>query len=53
MIEFLAINGWDLVIPDDEVDTPMLGEWIEKLVSGTLDHDQLYDRLIHFVQEHP
>jgi len=53
LIEFLAINGWDLVVPDDEVDTPLLGQWIEKLVAGSLDHDQLYDRLIHFIQEQP
>lgn len=53
MIEFLALNGWDLVVPDDEPDTPLLGQWVEKLVSGTLVPDQLHERLIHFVQERP
>lgn len=53
MIEFLALNGWDLVVPDDEPDAPMLGQWVEKLVSGALTADQLYDRLVHFLQERP
>jgi len=53
MIEFLALNGWDLVVPDDEPETPLLGQWIEKLVSGKLTPEQLHDRLIHFVQERP
>ncbi len=51
LIEFLALNGWDLVVPDDEPETPLLGMWIERLVAGTLTQVQLYDRLIHFVQE--
>jgi len=53
MIEFPALNGWDLVVPDDEPETPLLGQWIEKLVSGKLTPEQLHDRLIHFVQERP
>jgi hypothetical protein len=51
MIEFLAINGWDFVVPDDESETPILGQWVEKLISNALTPEQLYDRLIHFVQE--
>lgn len=53
LIEFLAINGWDLVVPDDEPDAPLLGQWIEKLASGRLNMDQVYARLIHFIQERP
>lgn len=53
MIEFLAINGYDLFVPDDEEQTPLLGQWIEKAVAGDLDRRQLYDRLEHFLQEQP
>lgn len=53
MIEFLAINGWDLVVPDDEPETPLLGQWIERLASGALTVDQIYERLMHFIQERP
>lgn len=51
MIEFLALNGWDLVVPDDESDVPLLGKWVEKLVSGALTPEQFYDHLVHFLQE--
>lgn len=53
MIEFLAINGFDLFVPDDDPDNPLLGQWVEKLVDGTYDEFQLYDRLEHFIQETP
>lgn len=53
MIEFLAVNGWDLIVPDDEPDAPLLGQWVEKLVSGNLTPEQLYERLAAFVQECP
>lgn len=53
MIEFLALNGWDLVIPDDERDAPLLGRWIENLASGTLSNVQLYGRLYPFLHERP
>ncbi|MET0365069.1 MAG: type II toxin-antitoxin system death-on-curing family toxin [Sphingobium sp.] len=53
MIEFLAINGWDLVIPDDEPETPLLGQWVEKLISDALTSEQFYERLVHFIQERP
>lgn len=51
MIEFLAIDGYDLLIPDDEPDAPLLGRWVEQAVIGELNTLQLYDRLKHFVQE--
>lgn len=51
MIEFLAINGYDLVVPDDQADTPLLGRWVEKAVVGRLSEGQLYDRLEHFLQD--
>lgn len=51
MIEFLAINGYDLLVPDDEPGTPILGQWVEKLVRDELTSEQLYDRLEHFVQD--
>lgn len=50
MIEFLAVNGYDLLIPDDEPDAPILGRWVEQAVTGELDSLQIYDRLEHFVQ---
>ena len=50
MIEFLAVNGYDLVVPDDEPETPILGGWVEKLVQDQLTTEQLYDRLEHFLQ---
>lgn len=51
MVEFLTINGFDLLVPDDERDTPLLGTWIERLEAGLMTAEQLYDRLEHFVQE--
>jgi death-on-curing protein len=36
MIEFLAINGYLLIMPDDEPETPLLGQMVEKLVASTL-----------------
>ena len=51
LIEFLAINGWDLIVPDDESKTPQFGQWIEKAVAGHLSNGQLHDRLIGFVHE--
>ncbi|WP_375427361.1 type II toxin-antitoxin system death-on-curing family toxin [uncultured Sphingomonas sp.] len=50
MVEFLARNGLELLVPDDEAETPLLGQWIEKLVRGDLTSDQLLDRLEPFVQ---
>lgn len=51
MIEFLAVNGYDLLIPDDEADTPILGQWVEKAVRGDLSADQLRNRLEPFIQD--
>ncbi|WP_181814725.1 type II toxin-antitoxin system death-on-curing family toxin [Sphingomonas aracearum] len=50
MIEFLAINGYDLFVPDDEPETPLLGQWVERLAAGAYDEYQMYDRLEHFLQ---
>jgi death-on-curing protein len=50
MLEFLITNGFTLVIPDDEPESPLLGEWVEKLVTGALNEHQLYERLVHFVE---
>lgn len=50
MIEFLAINGFDLFVPDDEPDAPLLGRWVEGLASDEYTEAQIYDRLEHFVQ---
>lgn len=51
MIEFLAINGYDLFVPDDDPEEPLLGRWVEKLVVGAYDVGQMYDLLEHFVQD--
>lgn len=51
MIEFLAINGYDLFVPDHDPDEPLLGRWIEKFVIGEYDAAQMYDLLEHFVQD--
>lgn len=51
MLEFLVRNGLDLLIPDDEPETPLLGQWVEKIVRGDLTSDQLLDRLEPFVRE--
>lgn len=51
LIEFLAINGYDLFMPDDDPEDPLLGQWVEKLTRGEYDERQMYDRLEHFVQE--
>jgi death-on-curing protein len=53
MIEFLALNGYDLFVPDDDPVTPLLGTWVEKLTIGAYSADYLYDILEHFVQEAP
>ena len=50
LIEFLAINGYDLLVPDDEEDAPILGLWIERAVQDLLNAGELYDRFEHFVQ---
>jgi death-on-curing protein len=50
MIEFLAINGYDLFVPDDKAEAPVLGVWVEKLVQGQLTPEQLCDRLKHFLR---
>lgn len=50
MIEFLAVNGYDLFVPDDDAVEPLLGRWIERLTSGDYDERQVYDRLKHFLQ---
>lgn len=51
MIEFLAINGYDLIIPDDEAASPLLGQWIEKVAAGSLSELQLYERVRPFIRE--
>lgn len=53
MIEFLAINGYLLIMPDDEPESPLLGEMIEKLVTNALNEHQLYERLAPFLEEWP
>lgn len=53
MIEFLALNGWDLMVPDDRPEAPLLGQWIEELASRVLTKAQLYERLMDFIQERP
>lgn len=50
LIEFLAINGYDLFVPDDDPEEPLLGKWVERLASDVYDEAQLYDRLEHFLQ---
>ena len=49
MIEFLAINGWDLVIDDDEADEPTLGRWVEMVVEDQLRESDLYDLLYRYI----
>lgn len=51
MVEFLSINGWDLDVPDDDENNPLLGQLIEGLVVGELTEDDLYDRLIDYLNE--
>lgn len=51
MLEFLSLNGYDLFVPDDDEDKPLLGRWVEQIVTGDLDAARLYDRLEHFLQE--
>ena len=53
MIEFLAINGYLLIMPNDEPETPLLGQMVEKLVAGTLTEHHLYERLVHFLEDWP
>lgn len=53
MIEFLAINGYDLFVPDDDPETPLLGQWVERVASDAYDEAQMYDRLEHFLQPTP
>lgn len=50
MIEFLAVNGYDLFVPDDDRDQPLLGTWIERLAGDDYSETQFYDRLEHFLQ---
>ena len=49
MIEFLAINGHSLTIPDDDPDNPVLGEWVERLASGAYSEVQFADRVHPFI----
>ncbi len=49
MIMFLAMNGYDLIIPDDDPNNPLLAEWVERLVSGDYTQEQFADRLYHFI----
>jgi death-on-curing protein len=50
MIEFLAVNGAHLVIPDDEEETPLLGQWVERTVRGDMTIAQSDSRLRPFIQ---
>jgi death-on-curing protein len=51
MIDFLAINGYDLFVPEDDPETPLLGQWVERLASDAYDEARIYDRLEHFIQQ--
>ena len=48
-----AINGYLLIMPNDEPETPLLGQMVEKLVAGTLTEHHLYERLVHFLEDWP
>lgn len=49
MIESLAINGFALMVPDDNPVEPTLGVWIKGLVTHNLSESVLYERLVPFV----
>lgn len=49
MIEFLLINGYDLLLADDDADQPVLGRWIEELVRGDVTAERLRSYLRPFV----
>jgi death-on-curing protein len=49
MIEFMAINGFDLVVPDDNPEEPLLGHLVSNLTADIYDKDELYDILEPYV----
>jgi death-on-curing protein len=53
MIEFLAVNGYDLDMPDNSAEAPTLGVWIEAMVAGSLDANALCDLLAPFLRPSP
>ncbi|VXC87783.1 type II toxin-antitoxin system death-on-curing family toxin [Sphingomonas sp. AX6] len=50
MIEFVAINGYLLMVPDDDAEQPILGRWVEAITAGDLSEAQLYARLAGFMR---
>jgi death-on-curing protein len=49
MIEFLLINGYDIVVADEDPEAPTLGRWVEMLVRHDITAEQLRSYLRPFV----
>lgn len=48
---FLELNGYELIMPDHDVDAPMLGQLIELLTIGSLSLPNVYASIVGYL--HP
>lgn len=51
LLEFLAINGWRIDIPDYDSNYPTLGRWIETMITDDINQAQLCARLAPHMYE--
>lgn len=51
MILFLAINGYDLIIPDDDPDEPWLGRLIENMTIGLMSLPDSYAAFVPYLHD--
>lgn len=51
MLMFLELNGYELIISDDDAEAPMLGQMVELLTTGSLSLPNVYASFINYL--HP
>ncbi len=51
LLMFLELNGYELIMPDHDVDAPMLGQLIELLTIGSLSLPNVYASIVGYL--HP
>lgn len=51
MLIFLELNGYQLIMPDDDAEAPMLGQMVELLTIGSLSLPNVYASFVNYL--HP